>query len=78
MYFPFIFGFGFEFFRVEKKGHVIWFVMVVCMEMELSEITKEVQMGRVSIAELLAEVFRFKNLVPPSIIWIMKWNGPGC
>lgn len=51
---------------------MIWFVMVVCMEMELSEITKEVQMGRVSIAELLAEVFRFKNLVPPSIIWIMK------
>lgn len=53
MYFPFIFGFGFgfgfEFFRVEKKGHVIWFVMVVCMEMELSEITKEAQMGRVSI-----------------------------
>lgn len=51
MYFPFIFGFGFgfEFFRVEKKGHVIWFVMVVCMEMELSEVTKEAQMVRVSI-----------------------------
>lgn len=39
---------------------------------EREERVKKLKWFVFPFAELLAGVFRFKNLVPPSIIWIMK------